>query len=188
MAVKYLYLTGMASFLLFVINDINQIRDNKLVFRLLFPAGAAILCYVSVKIGIIWGSPASLGSLRSLAAVGALLSGMLMIYALFFAIPAGEAYLKGSGQELCTSGLYGICRHPGVWGFGGIYFFSSIWLKSAEVLYAGLIFTACNIAYSWFQDKKIFPLLFEGYDDYRKTVPFLIPGTGSSKKQDGNSR
>ena len=105
MAVKYLYLTGMASFLLFVINDINQIRDNKSVFRLLFPAGAASLCYVSVKIGIIWGSPASLESLRSLAAVGALLSGGLMIYALFFAIP-----VYGASVEFIFFHLYGLNR------------------------------------------------------------------------------
>ena len=39
-----------------------------------------------------------------------------------------------------------------------------------------------NLLYILLQDRYTFPRLFEGYDDYRKETPYLIPDADSTRK------
>ena len=60
-------------------------------------------------------------------------------------------------RKTYRGGLYGLCRHSGVWFF----FFCMVCFGVAALptpfLYRGLFYTALNIIYSYFQDKFIFP-------------------------------
>lgn len=172
--IRWIFL-GCVSFLMFVAYDINQTRNNRRALRLLFPAGILLLALSSVKTA---ASDAAFPGPHAASAAwlaGTAASAWLLIYSLFFAIPAHEAYVEGSAQKLCTTGVYGACRHPGVWGFAGVYFFLALFLGSRHLMAGGTIFTLCNIGYSWFQDEYIFPKVFDDYSDYRNSVRFLIP-------------
>lgn len=173
---------GSFSFLIFVAYDINQIRKNRRALRFLFPAGIALLALSSVKTAALDASFPGLRLTSAIWLAGSAVSAWLLIYSLFFAIPAHEAYVEGSAQKLCTTGVYGACRHPGVWGFAGVYFFLALFLGSRDLMTGGAVFTLCNIGYSWFQDEYVFPKAFDDYSDYRNSVRFLIPA--GKKEQD----
>jgi len=167
---------GAAAFVLFIMYDINQINGNRLALRLLFPVGSAILIFSSVRIALI--SPAVAYPGRGFSAFFWLLAAVffsLLIYTLFFAVPFDAAYVKGSKQKLCTTGVYAVCRHPGVLFLAAAYVFSGLAMGKIEFLIAGVIFSACNVIYVVIQDKWIFPKVFEGYEEYQKTVHFLLP-------------
>ena len=47
-----------------------------------------------------------------------------------------------------------------------------------EALWLGLVLSFLNLLYAWYQDRWIFVREFSDYEDYRREVPFLIPGRG----------
>ena len=169
-------IVGVAAFVLFIMYDFNQISGNRLALRLFFPLGIAILIFSSVRIALI--SPAVAYPGRGLSALfwfTAAVFFSLLIYTLFFAVPFDAAYVKGSKQRLCTTGVYAICRHPGVLFLAAAYVFSALAMGKIGFLIAGAIFSVCNVIYVVIQDKWIFPRVFEGYEEYQKTVHFLLP-------------
>ncbi len=107
---------------------------------------------------------------------------MLLVYTLFFAVPFQEAYVEGSKQKICKTGVYALCRHPGVLFLAGFYLFLSLGLGKPFMLLAGTVYTGMNLLYILLQDRYTFPRLFEGYDDYRKETPYLIPDADSIRK------
>lgn len=48
-----LYILGTASFALFILYDLNQIKGNRKAFKLLFPVGIVLLSVVSLKIALV---------------------------------------------------------------------------------------------------------------------------------------
>ncbi len=105
----------------------------------------------------------------------------LLIYTLFFALPAKKTYTGRSGQNLVSSGVYSLCRHPGVLWLFLFYLFSWLLCGSKYMLIAWLLFSALDIAYVIWQDVSVFPKTIPGYDEYKKTTPFLIPSIKSIK-------
>lgn len=106
----------------------------------------------------------------------------LLIYTLFFAIPFDASYSAKklsadvSGQRLvCRSGVYALCRHPGVLWMAGMYFFLWVAIGGTQLCWLFVSTTICNFTYVIFQDVWTFPKLFTDYENYRKEVPFLIP-------------
>lgn len=87
-----------------------------------------------------------------------------------------ELSKKGSHPgELITEGSYGLCRHPGFWWFSLLILDLAVMRGLGEfTIYAAtLIFL--NFMLILLQDAYLFPKIFEGYDDYKKRVPFLFP-------------
>jgi protein-S-isoprenylcysteine O-methyltransferase Ste14 len=100
----------------------------------------------------------------------------LLMFALFFAIPFEETYISQGGvKKVCRTGMYGMCRHPGVLWFAGFYLFLYLAVPSFELLIAALAFNAANVVYILWQDGYLFPKTFADYDDYKLSVPLLIP-------------
>ena len=64
----------------------------------------------------------------------------------------------------------------------GFYLFLSLGLGKPFMLLAGTVYTGMNLLYILLQDRYTFPRLFEGYDDYRKETPYLIPDADSIRK------
>ena len=88
---------------------------------------------------------------------------------------AGEASYARPGEKrpACTTGVYALCRHPGVLWFAGL--FACLWLAAGLPLQDAAVYTILNVLLVWFEDRCVFPDLLEGYEAYRASTPFLIP-------------
>jgi len=172
---KY-YLFGAAAFMLFILYDYNQAGSNRKSLKLLFPAGIVILLFSSVKIAVDAVVVYDFGyKMTALFWIVAFAFFAVLIYTLFFAVPFDSAYVQGSKQKLKTNGVYGMCRHPGVLFLAGVYVFVALALGKRDLLVGGAFFTFCNVIYVIIQDRYIFPRVFEGYDEYKRTTHFLLP-------------
>ena len=106
-----------------------------------------------------------------------------MIYALFFAFPFNKTYVKtSSNSDIITTGLYGLCRHPGVWGFFIFYLFAALATGNGTLLIAALVWTTMDILHVWIQDSLFFVKTLQGYTLYKKTTPFLFFGIKELRK------
>ena len=114
---------------------------------------------------------------KVLSGILAAANALLMIWALFFSLPKGT--YTGDAAAAVDTGLYALCRHPGVLFFGGMEIF--LWPVSGRsmMLLCAVSFTLCDILYAYVQDRKYFPLILSGYGEYKKRVPFLIPTRAS---------
>lgn len=98
----------------------------------------------------------------------------LLIYRKVLAVTDPEGYISDRTKvPVNRNGVYGRMRHPGVWcflicaiGYGMIF---------PEAMCSAVWFSILNLFYTWLQDRYFFPVYLEGYDDYQKDVPFMIP-------------
>ena len=99
-----------------------------------------------------------------------------LLHSLFINLPFYKTYFKvGVSDELVTSGLYAIVRHPGVYGLGVALFSLVLVSQSRLMLYAALVWMAIDIIVVAIQDRFFFDRMFCGYADYRKNTPMLVP-------------
>lgn len=171
------YLLGFAGFILFFISDANDWKLSCRALKLCFPVGFVLL---------------AAGTARALSPARALLRGparwavlilaalflALEIYTLFFALSAKEAYTcQGQERPVCKSGVYALCRHPGVLWFMGLCL--CLWAAAGLALQAAVFFSALDVLLVLFEDRCVFPARLDGYDDYRAETPFLLPNRQS---------
>ena len=181
-SVTYLVL-GCLAFVIVFIFDVNKIKQIHPYLNYSF--AVAFVIQVWATVGILLSSSPDFkvpGRLPMLFASLAVLSFILMGYALFFALPFKKTYLGlEKRNQVVDTGMYALCRHPGVIWFFFIYLF--LWLASGKmiVLWAGLLWTALDILHVYIQDRWHFPLMLNGYDVYIKKVPFIIPTKQSLK-------
>lgn len=107
-----------------------------------------------------------------LAALLALFS-VLILKALFF------SFSSSGGALLCDTGLYALCRHPAAPLYSGLCLCLASFSAGAGVLAAALFFILLEFAAVAFEDIAVFPKTINGYDDYRRRTPFLIPTSES---------
>lgn len=181
----YYIFVGICGYLCFYTGELLSVRMENVFPTILFVAGC-IMNTVSTVYLCIYDSPLFFfhGSIVITVLTG-IISGIfffLLIYSLFFAFPADEAYLKFGKKKVCDTGLYALCRHPGVLFLSLFYLF--LWLSAGKlgVFAAFAVFTTLDVVYVLIQDFITFPRIFDGYENYRKTTPFLIPGVGSVKR------
>jgi len=99
-----------------------------------------------------------------------------LLHALFINLPFYKTYFKiGVSDELVTSGLYTVVRHPGVYGLGMALFSLVLVSQSRLMLDAALAWMTIDIAVVAIQDRFFFDRMFCGYADYRKNTPMLVP-------------
>ena len=166
-------LLGLCSFALFFLSDYNDWRMHRQEWKLCFPLGAALLL-AGTLLRCGKAKVMSAGWVRMALFLGVLAFAALLIYTLFFAISLEVSYARpGEKRRVCTTGVYALCRHPGVLWFMGAY----ACLPGAaglpvldSVLYSGL-----NVLLVCFEDRWVFPELMEGYGDYQAATPFLVP-------------
>jgi len=178
-------LMGLLAFLLFVAYDINSVTSKINMISGFFFLGSFLIIVATAGIiitsfsDIIW----VLGWM-SIFGIFSFIFLILLIYTLFFALPFNDTYVKSkaSPPKVYQDGFYALCRHPGVLWFIGFYFCLWLTLKIPLLLWAGIIFSSCNISYVIFQDRWTFTRLFENYHDYQKRTPFIIPNFKSIKR------
>ena len=175
-----LYL-GIAAFALYLIYDINSFTQQWKGLHSLFLWGT---CLLGVATGLdlwsAWCSGAFSGAADIVLLVGALVCFAALIYSLFFALPFKETYAEQcDGRRVYRSGVYALCRHPGILCFFGTYLMLGLAALPTHMINRCLVFSLLNLAYAWFQDHITFPKTFCDYADYKKHVPFLIPTKSS---------
>ncbi len=177
-------LLGCIGFALFFLYDINSVTRQNRLLGFTFYAGCALLVFATAAdlVSALRG-----GALSSLCdyiwLIPALLSFLALIWCLFFAIPFEDTYVDPeAGRHVCDTGVYALCRHPGVLCFTALYLFLGIAALPEALLRNGMIFSALNILYVIFQDKITFPRTFCDYTEYQKHVPFLIPTKASIRR------
>lgn len=172
---------GILAFVIFVLYDVNAVGHRNRTLNWLFPLGCAVLlgatvwAYVRAVDAV--GAP---HGLRLVFLVLALLSLLGLVYALFLAIPFSPAYrdMPDAPRKVTRTGLYGLCRHPGVWFLGLVYLFLTLSAPAERMILFSAVMAGLNLLYAAFQDAWTFPKMFTDYPDYRLHVPFLLPRPG----------
>jgi protein-S-isoprenylcysteine O-methyltransferase Ste14 len=167
---------GLVSFVLFLLADFAALKRTPVVKPIAWITGTGILIY-SVWIIIDTVPRFAFNSLlTSFGWVLGVLSGAVLIYALFINIPLRMTYIQtGTGKELVTSGLYSVVRHPGWCPFVGMMIGLVLVFPSTAMIGAAIVWALANLALIIFQDKVIFPRMFKEYKNYQKDTPMIIP-------------
>lgn len=179
---------GCAAFALYFLYDINSISRQYRLPRGFFAAGTVLLCVstlMDLRAALLAGAISS--ALDYALLIAAALCFAALIYCLFFALPFQETYTKkNSLRPVYSGGVYGLCRHPGVLCFFAMELLLGLAALPGAMLVRGMVFSALNVLYAYFQDRVSFPKTFCDYSDYRKKVPFLIP-VGQTPRRDGKT-
>lgn len=166
---------GSIGFLFLYVFDYNKVKKIHAVFNSFFAIGISIIGYASLSLVIISSPTFSLGFwLTGTFYVFAILAALQMFYALFGALPFNGTYVSGQANQTIDTGMYALCRHPGVWGFFFMYLF--VFLASGDIiiLYACILWTIMDVVHVWIQDTYFFPKTLNGYKRYQQTTPFLL--------------
>ena len=183
-AVDFVFLAaGMGGFVVCIISDFVGLRAKRIVATALFVIGMGITAVVT-NIGLMVYADLLAGFreapiLKGMAAAGAVFFVVLTIYSLV-CVPK-ENYNTSVGQ-LTDTGLYGLCRHPGLWCFGGAYLFMGLMADHPIIWAMGALNVIMDLIYVTIQDLYIFPKTIAGYDQYKTAVPFLIPNGKSIRR------
>lgn len=111
----------------------------------------------------------------------AFLSLYLLLRTVFFDFGT-ERGRKGSAPgSLVTSASYGLCRHPGFWWFSLLALDLAAMRGFGGFLFSAVLYVFLDFLLVLLQDVYLFPKIFKGYDDYRKSVPFLFPRKRASR-------
>ena len=169
----------------FLCYDLWTVRNAKATWpKMLFWAGllcdAAVTLLMLFRVGVQWWFQPIRGALCALAALALL---ALLIYTLFFALPFDTTYRDPTKKRpVCRTGMYALCRHPGVVWFVLFYLMLFIAVPTSEILWGGVALCIGNLLYIIFQDLWTFPRTFSDYDSYRQEVPFLFPTAASIRR------
>lgn len=175
-----LLMIGCMSFLIMLINDLNQIYLHWNIGKYAFGIGCALLAGVTgLLIYRAVSEHNTITWIQWIFMMICLLFFMLLIYTLFFALPFEGTYVEQEKLKVYDQGVYALCRHPGILWFFGFYIFLAAALASIELGLAAILFSTMNLLYAWIQDKLIFPRTLSGYEAYQQKVPFLIPDKAS---------
>lgn len=171
-----LYL-GIAAFGLYFIYDINSFLWQKKSLHVFFLLGTVLLGIATgLDLWEAWVAGAFSGVADVLLLIAAFSCFAALIYSLFFALPFQKTYTQQStGNKVYRSGVYALCRHPGILCFWGTYLLMGLAALPSRMLIRCFLFSFLNLVYAWFQDCVTFPKTFCDYSDYKKCVPFLIP-------------
>ncbi len=168
-------ITGCLAFAFLVVFDFNKIKLRISFLNTLFALGSGLLLYSSIMLLIDTPRDFNVPLLGVVFfSLLSFISGLFMFYALFGALPFKQTYVEVTQNKVIDSGLYALCRHPGVWGFFFMYFFAFLASGRWIVLTACIVWTGFDILHVWLQDVFFFPKMLEGYEQYQQSTPFLI--------------
>lgn len=171
---------GIIAFGLYFIYDINSISIKHKFFHSFFFLGTMIIVanvgWVFIHI-LIHGQAAFLNNkVLFIPFIIGLMCFALMIYSLFFALPFDETYRDDSRiPTVCDTGMYALCRHPGVLWYCLFFLFVAIGIQVKSFTYIAISYSILNILYGIFQDIYSFPKTFRNYDQYKLKVPMFVP-------------
>lgn len=187
---KRVFFLGCLAFALFFLSDYNDAKLHRKLFTLCFPLGSVLLILSVIFLLDSAASPVGGTFLWAFLWVVFLVFAALLVYTLFFSFPAASAYAApGKKRPVYDQGFYALCRHPGVlWASVSLL---CLWLAGGLPLYAAITYILLNVALVAFEDHYVFPIVLSGYEEYKRSIPFLIPTPNSiktafSKKRTGS--
>lgn len=170
---------GTFGFVLYFIYDINSFTWRSPLLHKCFLLGTLFLSAALVlDLAQGFSLQKNIGLWHVAWGIAGVLFLLMLIHALFFAIPFEETYCsdrKSDKVKPCDRDVYAMCRHPGVLFLFGVYFCWGMTVLPGTLLRNGIIFSVWNVLYVLFQDRVTFPAIFEDYASYQRRVPFLIP-------------
>jgi protein-S-isoprenylcysteine O-methyltransferase Ste14 len=171
----YIFL-GVLGFVIFHLVDLAAIWRLPAAKPAFWFSGCLLVAYSAVKACL---APTRIflpGWVSGLGWMLVLVSILQIFYSLFLNLPFKKTYLKtGVGDELITTGLYGIIRHPGVWGLGVLMAALVMISRSRLMLLAAPVWLVTDIIVVTIQDYLFFTRMFPGYREYRVNTPMLLP-------------
>jgi protein-S-isoprenylcysteine O-methyltransferase Ste14 len=171
-----LILIGTFAFFILTLFDFNKLKMLHPLLNGLFAVGVLMLAYATAMI-LFSETPLFTFVSTPILWVVSVLGFIEMIYALFFALPFTKTYVQTeSNSSLITTGLYGLCRHPGVWGFFLFYLFAALASGNGTLLIAAIVWTIMDILHVYIQDSLFFVKTLQGYTLYKQRTPFLFFG------------
>ncbi len=175
---------GCLSFVFFYLFDLVKIYCRGRSAGFLFGIGFGVLFLATV--GAIFTGTEQLflfGAVKTVFYISALCACLLTLYALFFALPFRKTYVKPEEENgVIDTGMYALCRHPGVIFFFLMYLFLTLATGSVLMFWAMLLWTLMDVVHVWVQDRFIFPQTLKEYEKYQKSTPFLIPTIRSTRR------
>jgi len=104
----------------------------------------------------------------------------ILAYSLFINLPFYRTYITGGADEkLVTGGLYALVRHPWLPPFC-FFLVSLIAVSQSRLLLAAVpVWILLNIILVVIQDRFVYPKVFNGYGQYRRQTPMLLPSRKS---------
>ena len=173
-----MYLTvGILGYIALSLADIISFSRNNAVQRSISSVG-----YLSIALSVIGAmagaSPAQLPQgLRSALIPAAVLWFSMTAYSVFLELPLyGSGTAGGNGKpRVVDRGTYGIVRHPGVvWFTFGMISLIALY-EIGPFTVTAVVLILMDLILATVQDLVIFPRTIDGYDAYRREVPFIIP-------------
>lgn len=172
---------GCLAFVLLYIFDLNKVIFFSGILNYLFPLGIGLLFASALGIMLSNTGIYEVSLIRKLVfGTLSLVSLAILLSTLFLWLPFVNTYMRTNRQdEVIDTGMFALCRHPGVIWFFFLFLF--LWLASDNImmLWATIIWTVTNVLYVYIQDRWLFPKTFKGYETYKTKVPFLIPNRTS---------
>ena len=182
----YLFIVA-ASYILLICYDIASLYGKKSLSYVFALLGIGLQC-ISTGYGVYLSlSDVSLEVYfnhafeKSISCIGVICSFGLLVYCLFFALPAKDTYISNDNQsnnnqlKLVNTGFYALCRHPGVWFLSLFYLFLGIVFEHSIMFYLWIANTVGDVIYVLIQDIYIFQKTICDYHSYQTETPFLIP-------------
>ena len=112
---------GLGAFGMFFLYDWNRVFLKKKWFVPLFAAGNLLLAVVGGR--MVYACVSSGIKEQSVWLLPGAFFLAVLIYTLYFALPFDNTYCQEADRhKVCRSGMYGWCRHPGIWWFFGCFF------------------------------------------------------------------
>lgn len=168
------WILGLGAFVLFFLYDWNRVFVKTRWMTPFFAVGN--LCLAVVAVRLVWLSLFGRSAGRIGWLIGAALFLAGLIHTLYFALPFDTTYRKEADRhKVCRTGVYSFCRHPGIWWFFGCFLCLGMSTGSEERIVLCSLLSLFNLLYAWYQDCCIFVREFSDYEDYQRTVPFLVP-------------
>ena len=170
--------------MLYFLYDINSVSRQYRLPHSFFAVGTVLLgISTALDIADAWNAGAVSGAADWLLLAGAAVCFAALIYCLFFALPFQETYTAQScRRNVYSGGVYGLCRHPGILCFFGMELMLGLAALPGRMIIRGLIFSALNLLYAYFQDRVSFPKTFCDYREYQTKVPFLLPNRSGIRR------
>ncbi len=177
---------GALAFGLMVLSDYAQVLRGRRGAGALFPAGGVLLVLSTLVLSADALRRYDHGPWSLVCGAGALLMLALLLYTLFFALPAGGSSAataqKDELRPLVDTGVFALCRHPGVLFLGGFY--ACLWgaLGGWALGLAFVLFTLLDAAYAAWQGRYVFPRSIRDYAAYRAVTPRFLPTARSLRR------
>ena len=176
-------LLGFGAILLYDINNVNHNNDR---LQSLYGVGGGLIGLAildQINQGVQKGSTAPMW-LRIIFGVLAAVFFVLLVYATLFAGKRTRWGRQAEGKDarwwekdLADRGLFALCRHPAVW----LMLLMNLCLMGAvEFDYVTvIIFNTAGLLLAFYEDRYVFPELVKGWENYKRTTPFLLPNADS---------